>query len=108
MFPVHIPVVPLLYISLNFLYIRPDSPICQFFITASGTHAYGCGEIDFYWRFRQDAGTDVPAVHDHIFPFRQFLLEFYQLFPYREISGNGGSHISHLLGSDQAGDIFSV
>ena len=104
----HIPVVPVDDVLLDLIEIAGCSFLLELIIAAFRPDCRACGQIYLHIGIRQNAGSDVAAIHDHIRLLCQIFLKFHEFFADLLVDRCGGSHVSDLLSADQPGHILAV
>ena len=101
-------VVPFLDLSLNLLKAAGFPLLLKLRIPASCPLPAAGRQKNLQRRIREDARTDIPSVHDHIFMFCEFPLEIQELLPHYRLRCCHRGLVRHLLCPNSSADIHSV
>ena len=107
MLSVHVLIITLIDIFLDFRKIGCLSLFGQLFPAAQCADMGTCCQIDFQRCVRQNS-SNIAAVHHKICILRHLLLQLHEFFPYFQIGACRGCHLSSLLGAQSSGDIDAI
>ena len=96
-FPGGISLIPLLDVALDLIQISGNAFFCQLVITTLCPCLHAGSQVYLYIRIRKHAGTNIPAIHDHILRTGKAFLQFQQLLSDLGDRRGQGSHLANLF-----------